>query len=200
MKNSRIKIFIAIATLVLAGGAYYLAKNRPTGKPPAPEVQNQALSEGQKIYKNIKYGFSFGYPKEFTISEFTESNADVVLISDAKASGIFQISVSPWDEPFDSTQGKPGPITKERILKDIPDMRISNDKEISVGGFDKITASGETDSTSSPQKALSFISKDELGNETQETWFVHNGNLYQISALSSFEGELLKILATWKFQ
>ncbi len=181
MKIFKLKIFIAIVVIVLAGAAiYYFAprkikslissRSEQVGESLAPEVQ------GQKTYKNIKYGFSFGYPKEFTISEFTESNADVVLISDAKASGIFQISVSPWDEP--------GPITKERILKDIPGMAIADDKIISVGGI----------------SALSFRNKDKSGSETFEVWFVRGGNLYQISALSSFEGELLKILETWKFQ
>ncbi len=153
--------FIAIAILVLAGGAaYYFAKNRPV--------------EGQKIYENGKYGFSFGHPKEFSISEFIEGDTDVILARDAAASSVFQVSVSPFDES--------GPITKERILKDIPDMRINNDKEISVGG----------------EKALSFTSKD-ASEETFEIWFVHGGNLYQISAFPSFGGELDKILATWKF-
>ena len=88
----------------------------------------------------------------------------------------FQIFIAAFDEP--------GPITKERILKDIPDMVISNEKEILVGG----------------ERALSFTSQDDLGNETQETWLVHSGNLYQISVFPSFEKELLEILKTWKFQ
>ena len=127
------------------------------------------------FYKSDQYGFSFGYPKEFKVSEFNESGADVILIRDAAANSVFQISVSPFDEP--------GPITKERILQDIPDMPIINDKEISVGGL----------------KALSFTNKN-AALETFEIWFVHGGNLYQISAFPSFVGRLDKILATWKLK
>ena len=182
MKNSRIKIFIAIATLVLASGvAYYFTKNRPapltgSGQASSPqEVQNQAPPEGQKIYENGKYGFSFSHQKEFSVSEFTEGGADVVLVRNGAANGVFKVSVSPFDEP--------GPITKKRILQDIPKMLISDDKEISVGG----------------KKALSFTNKDTAG-ETFEIWFVYNGNLYQISAFPKFGKELDKILTTWKFQ
>ena len=82
-----LKIFIAIAVLVLAGGAvYYFVKSRPVNKLFQPEVLNQTLPESQKIYENGKYGFSFSHPKEFNFSEFPEGGADVVLVSDAKAS------------------------------------------------------------------------------------------------------------------
>ena len=162
--------------LVLAGGAaYYFTKNRMISESLMPKIQEQTLPESQEIYENGKYGFSFGYPKEIIVLEFTESNRDIILARDVTASGVFQISVSSFDES--------GPITKERILKDISNMRISNDKEISVGG----------------EKALSFISQD-ASLETFEIWFARSGNLYQISALSNFGGELDKILATWKFQ
>mgnify|MGYP001578783188 FL=1 len=147
-------------------------------------------ADTQETYTNPKYGFSFNYSKEFSASEFSEGEADVILIKDVTGDG-FQISITPFDEPFDSAQGKSGPITKERILKDIPNMRIGNDKEISVGG--------ETDSISSPQKALSFMSQD-TSLETFEIWFVRGGNLYQISAFPSFSNKLEEIIKTWKFQ
>ena len=62
-------------------------------------------------------------------------------------------------------------------------MRISNDKEISVGG----------------EKAFSFTNKDAAA-ETFEIWFVRGGNLYQISAFPSFEKQMIEIIKTWKFQ
>ncbi len=213
MTNFKIKIFAVITVLILIGGALYyltgdrllelrtwnLDENKPISDNQAPSSNDQALSSNDQalssLYENLKYGFSFNYSKEFSVSEFTEGEADIVLIKDVTGDG-FQISITPFDEPFDSAQGKSGPITKERILKDIPNMRIGNDKEISVGG----------------EKALSFISKD-ASLETLEIWLVRGGppaglptgkageagNLYQISAFPGFSRELNNILATWKF-
>lgn len=189
MKNTKIKIFIAIAVIVLAGGgvAYYFTKNRPARLAQAPTSEPLAAGEPlqQKIYENGKYSFSFGYPKELNISEFAEGGgADVILVqpsapdqrTDQRQISGFQILISPFDEP--------GPITKKRILKDIPDMAIADDKIISVGG----------------ESALSFKSKDESGSETLEIWFVHGGYLYQITSLPDFEKEMLKILETWNWK
>lgn len=196
MKISKIKIFVAIAVFVLAGGAaYYFAQNRSA----SPEFQRDDSGEQVSTnfnefqeYANPKYGFSFSHSKELNVSEFSENNVDVIL-----ASSGFQILISPFDESE--------PITKARILKDIPDMAISDDKIISVGG----------------EKALSFKSKGESG-ETLEIWFVHpvrskspeatadpladrtsngvNGYLYQISALPDSASKLENIIKTWKFQ
>ena len=197
MTNIKMKILAAVIIAVLAGAAMYYFKGgpandyfsnlfgSPTSKPAEvglPSAENQKTSESQNVYKNEQYGFSFGYPEGFNVSDFDEGNGKVILVKKAASDNGFQIFISPFDES--------GPITKERILKDIPDMIISNEKEILVGG----------------EKALSFTSKDELGlpageagGETREIWFVRSENLYQISAFSSFEKELLKILATWKF-
>ena len=126
-----------------------------------------------ETYTNPKYGFSFNYSKEFSASEFTDGEADIILVKDVTGDG-FQISITPFDES--------GPITKERILKDILDMSVGGGKEISVGG----------------EKAFGFTNKDAAG-ETLEIWFVHNGNLYQISAFPSFSDKLEEIIKTWKF-
>src|SRR3989338_3330327 len=204
MKNLRIKIFAAIIVVILAGGVvYYFAKNQnlalrtwnlefwqsSNNQAPSsdiPSSNNQAPSSNNQ-YKNDQFGFSFGYPEGFNISDFDDGGGKIILVKNvgSSVSNIsnisnnseegFQIFIAAFDEP--------GPITKERILKDIPDMVISNEKEILVGG----------------ERALSFTSQDDLGNETQETWLVHSGNLYQISVFPSFEKELLKIIKTWKF-
>lgn len=220
MKNLQLKIFIAVAAVALAGGVafwFFFSRGVETFKSlnfkslnietfkslnfkslnPEDQRNIGAYTSDQsadmsEIYTNSKYGFSFSYPKEFSVLEFIENNSDIILAKDAAASGVFQISVSPFDEPFDSAQGKPGPpvvslsnpITKKRILKDIPDITISGDKYIDIGG----------------EKALSFISKDNFGDEILEIWFVHNGNLYQISAFASFGDKLEEIIKTWAFK
>lgn len=189
LSDKKLKIFIAIAVIALAGAAafwFFLFRDieafkllnfkslnsesqRDIGVPIGGESADMT-----ETYTNQKYGFSFNHSKEFSVSEFAEGGRDIVLAKDATASGVFQILISPFDEP--------GPITKERILKDIPNMSISNEKEILVGG----------------EKALSFKSKDESG-ETLEIWFVRFGNLYQISALPSFEKQMMEILSSWRF-
>lgn len=174
MKNTKLKIFIAIAVIALTGaGAFWFFLSRDVETEGQRQISvpvSEKSADISETYTNSKYGFSFDHSKELNISEFTEDNVDVIL-----ASSGFQILISPFDEP--------GPITKERILKDIPDMIITNDKIISVGG----------------ESALSFRSKDESG-ETSEIWFVHNGYLYQITSLPDFGGKLQKILETMLFR
>ena len=143
--------------------------------------------EVQPQYKNDQFGFLFNHPEGFNISDFDDGGGKIILVKNvgSSVSNIsnisnnseegFQIFIAAFDEP--------GPITKERILKDIPDMVISNEKEILVGG----------------ERALSFTSQDDLGGETREIWLVHGGFLYQIKGYKNFEEELLEILNTWKF-
>lgn len=176
MKNSKIKIFIAIAIIVLAGVAFwfFLSSEKDQRQISAPVSEKSA--DMSETYTNPKYSFSFSHPKEFSVSEFIENGADIILLKDAAAGGVFQVLVSSFDEPE--------PITKARILKDIPNMAIANDKIISLGG----------------EKALSFRSKDKSGSETFEIWFARNGNLYQISALPDFEEKLKEIVKKWTFK
>lgn len=239
MKISKLKIFIAIAAVALAGGVafwFFFSRDFKTFKSlnfkslnietlelfklfggradeSATDQRSTPLDQdltGQvseksadmsETYTNPKYGFSFRYSKEFSVSEFTEGEVDIILTKDATGDG-FQISIKPFDEPFNSAQdnsgplavsrsasssrprGSSNPITKERILKDIPNMVISNDKLITLSGA----------------SALSFKSKDDSVGETLEIWFVRGGNLYQISAFPSFGDKLEKIIKTWRFQ
>lgn len=181
MKNIKIKIFAAIIAITLTGAAFWFFLYRGAETEGQRDISVPVGGESADIsetYANSKYGFSFNHSKELNVSEFADDNSDIVLVQP----GGFQVLISPFDES--------GPITKGRILKDIPDMKIINEREISVGGFDGLTASGE--------KALNFISKDESG-ETLETWFVHNGNLYQITAEPDFASKLEEIIKTWRF-
>ena len=192
MKNIKIKIFAAIIIAILASGTVYYFRGKTAInyfsdlKQLGQKFSGSATSTAESIevqpqYKNDQYGFSFGYPEGFNISDFDDGGGKIILVKNVGSSvsnnseNGFQIFIAAFDEP--------GPITKERILKDIPDMTIGGEQYIDIGG----------------ERALSFTSQDDLGNETQETWLVHSGNLYQISVFPSFEKELLKIIKTWKF-
>ena len=187
MKNIKIKIFAAIIVAVLAAAAVYYFKGEPANnyfsdlKQLGQKFSGSTAPAAESIeveprYKNDQYGFSFGQPDGFNVSDFDEGDGKIILVKKAASDNGFQIYITPFDEP--------GPITKERILKDIPDMSISNEKEISVGG----------------EKALNFTSQDDLGGETREIWMVHGGYLYQIKGYKNFEEKMIEVLKTWKFQ
>ena len=191
MTNIKIKIFAIIIAAVLAaaviGGlvaykpyTFYMTDTSDTTDKTDPQSAPLAAR-----YENDQYGFSFSYPEGFNISDFEEGGGKVILVKNVGSSvsnnsnnyeNGFQIFIAAFDEP--------GPITKERILKDIPDMKIVGEQYIDVGG----------------ERALNFTSQDDLGGETREIWMVHGGFLYQVKGYKNFEEKMIEVLKTWKFQ
>ena len=196
MKNIKIKIFAAIIVAVLAAAAVYYFKGEPANnyfsdlKQLGQKFSGSTAPAAESIeveprYKNDQYGFSFGQPDGFNVSDFDEGDGKIILVKNVGSSvsnnsnnyeNGFQIFIAAFDEP--------GPITKERILKDIPDMIINGEQYIDIGG----------------ERALSFTSQDDLGGETREIWMVHGGYLYQIKGYKNFEEKMIEVLKTWKFQ
>lgn len=132
-------------------------------------------------YTNTKYNFSFIPPVGFQVSAFPEGDSgDTVLLQSADGKSGFQIFISPFDEE--------GPITAERIKKDIPDMVIQNPKQV---------AFPQSAPTAGQVQALAFLSRGSGLGDTKELWFVYTGNLYQIEAVASFD--LGSALETWRF-
>lgn len=115
-------------------------------------------------YTHPVYGFSFHYPKDFVISEFQEDHGEVILAENPRFSLGLQIFITPFDEE--------GPITKERILQDLPALTMEDEVEFWID--DKIPA-------------LRFSSKDPTLGDTREIWFVRDGNLFQIMVYSESE-------------
>ena len=170
-----------LAVLVLVGGAVlFMKKGGSPEKIVLPDFNfsnsfqaasaNSDTSTYPQNYENIDYGFSFSYPDGFDIREIDEDQGFTVL-AEGRDSKIFQIYINGFDEE--------GPITPERIKKDIPDIQIRQAQNFSLAGKD----------------ALAFMTDENI-----EVWFVYEGNLYQVTALKSFTDDLSKILATWKFQ
>lgn len=174
------------AILVLAVSAFFW-KNwdetlpnvnlRTSDVPGTSDVQARPIVQNG-VYQNKKFGFSVAIPERFKV---TENNPDefttLVLAETANPAEkrSFQIFIMPFDEP--------GPINKERILIDMPNAVIDNPQSISINGID----------------AFLFFGKDEDLGRTREVWFVNNGYLYQVSSWASFDEELSKIMATFKF-
>jgi hypothetical protein len=200
MNFAKSKIFYIILALILIFGGVYLAwklskyREQQSADLSAGEanetgseqtfvlLDNENLMESMNIneyqtYSNSKYNFSFKYPKGFTVANFQEGEyGETILIRKHGAKDAFQIFISPFDEP--------GSLTKERILKDVPDMVIENAEN-------RILKNGAP--------GLIFFSQEPSLGRTREVWFIHNGYLYQVSTYVELDRWLANILSTWRF-
>ncbi len=152
-----------------------------------PEVQEQLIkSELNRTYFHPKYKFSFQYPGELNVSAFQEGEyGETVLVQKPDERAGFQIFIAPFDEA--------GPMTKERILQDLPDMVVEEPQQVIIGQ-DPSTGSGQAIT------ALIFFSHEPSLGKTREVWFIHGGYLYQLSTYAGLDGFIGRILETWKFQ
>jgi len=185
------KLLIIIAIIIVLGGAiFFIASNKKTPQqtpggaeneiPGQEKTFNIAPSDNAEnsIYTDSQYKFSFEYPKDFTATKFQEGeDGDSILVQKQGSKDGFQIFIAPFDEP--------GPLTKERVLEDLPDLIIKNSEQ-------RVLKNGEP--------ALIFFSEEPSLGETREIWFVFNGFLYQISTYKELDSLVAKILETWKFQ
>ena len=131
------------------------------------------------IYSEKVYGFSFGYPDGYSVK--STPNADgtgntILVQNDTTKKGV-QILVTPYDDA-DTT------ITAQKIAQDIPDMKVLNPQEVTIG----------------TGKGLAFISDNgAFDGNSREVWFVFRKNLYQISTYTAYDDFIRVLLGTWKF-
>jgi len=199
LSSTKVWIIPKIALIILAiallfGAIYFVVSNKKS--PQSEEVSNnineyQSVSGNEQtftiaqsedgennIYTDSQYKFSFEYPKNFTATKFQEGEeGDTILVQEKESKKSFQIFISPFDEP--------GPLTKERVKQDLPDLIINNPEQ-------RVLKNGAV--------ALVFFSEEESLGETREIWFVHNGYLYQISTYKELDSLVAKIISTWRFQ
>jgi len=196
-KNTKLIIIISLAAAVLIAGAVLgamkfkklVSQNSPAAKETNPfdnilaniaadDVLKPDFKVSQKSdfknYAHAGYGFSFDYPADWNADLFKDDVGDVAVIQNSET-GIL-IYIYPFDEP--------GPISKERVLKDIPDMKIENGRQIKIANS---------------IDALSFDSDEREIGATKEIWFVRGKFLYQISAAEGSEETLNKMVETWRF-
>jgi len=185
-------IIITVVVALLSGAIIFLSLNKKSTQQPNGEEnlgnisgQEQTYTvtpskedEKNNVYTDSQYGFSFQYPKSFTATKFSdqEQTATILVQGEGGKTG-FQIFIAPFDEP--------GPITKERILQDLPDMKITNaENRVLKNGI----------------PALIFFSEETSLGKTREIWFIKNGYLYQITATKEIDSLVAQIVATWKFE
>ena len=171
---SKEKIVTAITFALLIGaliaGIYFIVRlvNGPAGG----EKTRDAIMSGElKTYTHPDYGFTINYPAGFKLGKFPEGEGEVILVQGEDGKQGLQIFVSLYEEE--------NALSKAKIEEAAPSMQITNDKEIELGQ-DKI-------------KAISFETSGTGSGDTQEIWFVADGNLYQVTSYKEFGLSLIHI-------
>src|SRR3989344_2478048 len=129
-------------------------------------------------YTDTRFGFSFGYPTGFNVGAFDDDNGRTVLIQRAEGGGSEGVQI--YIQPFDEAAA----ITKERVLRDLPDTVIKNPLTVKLAG----AAAG-----------LAFDSFEPGLGDTFEVWFARGGQLYQIKTRAKDKGAVAEIFRTWRF-
>lgn len=183
---SKEKIITAVTFIALIAafvtGIFFIVRlvNGPGDK---KEQAPFDYAQGKKTYTHPDYGFSFEYPADFTIGNFGEGDGETVLAQAADGKSGFQIFVSPYDEPEE--------LSLAVIKKTAQDLKIKNEKEITVGR--------------DALKAFSFtleelVAEGDSGERaTNEIWLVQNGNLFQFTSYEEFGGRMEEIIKSLRF-
>ena len=151
--------------------------------------QNQEVMQpGQENQTTIfasPNGFSFYYPKTFKVGQFEEGDGDMVLLQSLQDSSPYEggarggysaLSVQIFTKDFND----PGPITAERIQKELPDVKMVQSQTATLDGA----------------QAVTFTDTSGLYN----VWVIYNKKLFQISGYSQEKDFINQILNTWKWQ
>ena len=200
---TRIKIISIITGLFVTSGLawFFLSHPRPLSKSITPlaagsvsvhvdsvpeQKKDNKIPAGNHVYRDSVRKFSFAYPEDTTATHFKEGDeGETILVrekdgnnnSPANKKKEFQIFISAFDES--------SPLTKQRILKDVPDLKIENPQDLILNG-------------NTP--ALMFFSDNPSIGSTREVWFVRNGELYQIATHAELDAWFAGIMSTWKFE
>lgn len=192
--NTQKIITLIVAVVVIGGGVFlFLKKDELPSVGTAllgdkNEVSEEEIRGGtiekadekdKEVYSNTTYGFSFTYPEGFQIGSFQEgTDGEVILIQSPEGREGFQIYVAPFDES--------GPITPERIKRDLPSLKIDEPQRVVIGG--------------GGLEALIFRGESEEFGESREVWFVWSGNLYQVTTHADLDQFIGPILESWRFE
>lgn len=179
--NRYLPLFLILLLLFSAGAFVYYKKN--TTEQIKPEKED---STSAKFFKDAKsqetvpnfyidpdFGFKFSHEPEISVSRFEEGEGIVLLLKNNN-SAFAQIYITEFDEA--------GPVTPERIKKDLPDKEINEPGNINIGGG----------------PALVFYSKDDSGLKVREYWFVEGGYLYRVTTEPKDDSLVQELLNTWE--
>jgi len=155
-----------------------LATNDTSVVPPPLAVDTSAtrgVGEGKRKYSNANFRFSLLYPENLVAKEYTEQGgALAVTFEDPHTYDGFQIYVTPYAQDY---------ITPQRFKSDEPSGVIREQTDAMVGGV----------------RATTFFGKNALMDDTREVWFVHSGNLFEVTTYKDLDVWLGDIMQTWQF-
>jgi len=109
-------------------------------------------------YTHPETGLSFDYPTDFTLEVFPDEGGEIILATNPAYNLGFQIFIQPFDEP--------GPLTLERIRRDLPEFAVINSKETIL--YDDTPV-------------LGLLTSDPVLGTLSEEWFIRGGYLYQVT-------------------
>jgi hypothetical protein len=141
-------------------------------------VSRAPLSAAESVpYTNQADGFSFVPPAGLTVTELPDDTGDGIdtfIIQDALAQHGVQLLVIPLDDP--------SPLTPARI-EDETGLTPSN-----------------VEAVEEPAPGLSFTSdNDAWGGTSSDIWFIHAGNVYELTTYPKDAALLRAIVASWHF-
>lgn len=131
------------------------------------------FNTSDKTYLDSIAGFSFKYPKEYTIKEISDADTSggrTLLFSKGKEAASVQFVVSDFDEDI--------VLTVDRIEQDVPDLTMNDPQVINIGSITKGVKFGSDSGVS--------------------VWFVYKHHLFQAATLSAESDVLDKIASTFK--
>ena len=182
--NKKLIFAIIILLLAVASGVFFWQKkhqsasNRNQYQTPAENKKGQENDlTPSKLYENYDLGFGFLYPKTFEIQEIDDKPGFTVWVQNSGNHESFQVYSIPFDEP--------GPITPERIKKDLPNTVIDNPQNAIIGADKDITA-------------LIFFGHSDSIEKTREIWFVSGGRLFQVTTYADLDSFIAEIMKTWR--
>lgn len=181
------------------------------------EVGGRALPNAEDadlllLYEHQDPVFSFRMPEGFSATAFAAEGGEVILVQGTGGAGPstsfdnaqdkslgareFQIFLAPFDEE--------GPVSVERVKKDLPGIIMEEAQAVLVGGKpETLNPKPETspnDQNANGVPAIMFFGRDPEIGKTREVWFTGNGYLFQITARAELDSLLGPILGTWRFE
>lgn len=188
--HARIRLALAVFAFGLAGLAMWAyGRSTPEGGSVPESGADQAIvlsvskassspiavPDTSHAFLDAAMGIAFEYPAGFSVATATDETTGITMLFVRDVSGVrVQIVVTPFDERM---------VTKERILRDVPDLSIRNERPIEIAGA---------------EAGLAFES-GEGESKTREIWFAFGGKLYQVTALLADDALVQGILSTWRF-
>lgn len=168
------------------GGWWFAGGERggaPAGAPvaaivPLSEGALTSLSETTTRYENEQFEFTIEYPSEMEVAQFDEGlgATTVVFQQPFRSERGFQLFITPHEGAT---------ISPAEIRSILPSANLDTAVEVVIG---------------SGIRALHFSSETAVLGDTTEVWFIHRGNLYQVTARASFDAALAQIFSTISFK